>query len=214
MAGPRGLRMAYRRGRDRGTRARANREGSGKKYDIREVGARVFEALADGQYIHVAAKCAGIPVHMVVLWRKLGRHAEGEVVDRHVVNADHIWFAEGCEQAIAAVERNVTRMWMDEIPGNWQAARDFLARRFPQRWGNTESREIGVRAQGQMELALRWGDEDDAESNSDIAEIAARAEGDREIAGALPGGLIGEGSVIGEVKEEVDLHLEDFSEER
>jgi hypothetical protein len=26
-------------------------------------------------------------------------------------------------------------LWQQHIPENWQAARDFLERRFPQRWG-------------------------------------------------------------------------------
>jgi hypothetical protein len=29
-------------------------------------------------------------------------------------------------------------MWKAQIPNNWQAARDFLARRFPKRWGAKE----------------------------------------------------------------------------
>jgi hypothetical protein len=32
--------------------------------------------------------------------------------------------------------------WQAAIPGDWRAARDFLARRHPDRWGSRERHEL------------------------------------------------------------------------
>jgi len=39
-------------------------------------------------------------------------------------------------------EVTVVAQWRKQIPENWQAARDFLARRFPERWAPKEHVQI------------------------------------------------------------------------
>jgi hypothetical protein len=46
----------------------------------------------------------------------------------------YVAFADRVEAANLAAERRITELWVAAIPADWRAARDFLERRFPQRW--------------------------------------------------------------------------------
>src|SRR5262249_55721086 len=50
-------------------------------------------------------------------------------------------FCEFCgavKKAEADAEVRMVALWQKQIPENWQAARDFLARRFPERWSGVD----------------------------------------------------------------------------
>lgn len=47
-------------------------------------------------------------------------------------------FFEAVKQAEAEAEASMVALWQKQIPENWQAARDFLERRYPDRWGRRE----------------------------------------------------------------------------
>jgi hypothetical protein len=78
-----------------------------------------------------------------------------------------VWFAEECSKASAEFESKIVNNWAVEAETNWQAGRELLARRFPQRWGNVERRELSVPGMGQMSLELIWGDEPQVDALAD-----------------------------------------------
>lgn len=127
-----------------------------QQYDIRAVGAKVVALVRRGSHLGTACRAAGVPVSVERLWRRLGREGVGSRVHEHVANEDHVWYFEELERALGEVESEVVGHWLGATAENWQAARDFLARRFPQRWGNKEQRKIEVRGGQQMELQLVW----------------------------------------------------------
>jgi hypothetical protein len=131
-------------------------------YEIRETGAKIVALLRQGSHFNPACWIAGVPPRTARQWRELGRLEVGErSANGSVANADHVWFEQEIQRALGELEHEVVGHWLSATAENWQAARDFLARRFPQQWGNTEQRQIEVRGAQQMELQLVWGDEDE-----------------------------------------------------
>src|SRR5579859_4656503 len=111
----------------------------------------------------LSAACgrAGVPVKTAREWLNCGRRGLGSVTSNHrVCREEHVWFYEEVTRVLAEVEGNAVDAWTDEIKrGNWQAARDFLARRFRKRWGNSKRGSLQVRSGGDMDIQLVWGDE-------------------------------------------------------
>ena len=150
----RGLRLGPRRA------ARSLSNDNAQVYNIRDVGAKLVALLRQGSHFNPACYVAGVPPRTARQWRELGRLEIGtRSANGSIVNEDHVWFEQEIQRALAEMENEVVGHWLEATAENWQAARDFLARRFPQRWGNTEQRQIEVRGTQQMELELVWGDE-------------------------------------------------------
>lgn len=56
-------------------------------------------------------------------------------------------FFEAVERAAAKAEVDLVELWKRQAPDNWRAVRDFLGRRYPERWG--------LRAQHQIEAVIQ-----------------------------------------------------------
>src|SRR5262245_56995248 len=82
----------------------------------------ICSAIAGGTTYAVACAFAGVDVSTVRRW--LSSPAPRCRAFRRAV-----------ERAEAEVEVRAVAIWQKHIPDDWRAARDFLARRFPQRWG-------------------------------------------------------------------------------
>ncbi|HLY28568.1 MAG TPA: hypothetical protein VKQ72_19635 [Aggregatilineales bacterium] len=132
-----------------------------QKHDIRAEGEAIIERLRQGDYFQVACRSAGVNVRIGERWLQLGKGGLGyKMKDKHICREEHVWFYEEAMRALAKVEGKALDAWMAEIEkGNWQAARDFLARRFPKRWSNSERRSVHVRSKAPAEIHLTWGDD-------------------------------------------------------
>src|SRR5258707_5188366 len=118
----------------------ANR--NGQTHDIRAEGEMIVIRLRAGDFFTVACGRAGVPMRTAREWLLSGKGGLGTVRHAHLCREEHVWFYEEVMLALAEVEGSAVDAWMGEIKqGNWQAARDFLARRFPKRWGPGEHRE-------------------------------------------------------------------------
>jgi hypothetical protein len=102
---------------------------------------RLCTAIAAGNSYRVA--CRGVGVDYVTFWRWLRR-------DQPAFRK----FRKAIRQAEAQAEMRLVALWQAQIPTNWQAARDFLERRFPQRWGRRGRRELAGRHSKPMELRI------------------------------------------------------------
>ena len=98
-----------------------------------EVQERVCAALREGNYLEAAAAYAGITYRSLRSWLNQGKRAR---------RGKMFQFLQATLKAQADAEATVVAQWRQQIPENWQAARDFLARRFPDRWGPKERQEI------------------------------------------------------------------------
>lgn len=96
-----------------------------------EIQARICEALRDGNYYEAACKKAGIGYNTFRKWMIRGKRSRGKFRE----------FMEAVHKAEADAETTIVAEWRKQCPENWQACRDFLGRRHPDRWGPKEKLE-------------------------------------------------------------------------
>lgn len=94
----------------------------------------IVEAMRAGNYFEAACTCAGVSVAAGYEWRQRGQGTHPSRSAEPV----YVEFAEAISKAEAEAEQRIVGLWQAQIPGDWRAARDFLARRFPGRWGPKE----------------------------------------------------------------------------
>lgn len=94
---------------------------------------RLFDAIKAGCYYDVACRYAGISYATFRNWINKGEKSRsGEFFD----------FLEALKQAEAEAEVRMVMLWQSKMPEDWKAARDFLARRYPDRWGLKEKIDL------------------------------------------------------------------------
>lgn len=87
---------------------------------------KLLDAIRMGNYREPSCAFAGISVSTFYAWLDKGkRQKKGEFVE----------FLEAVTRAEAEAELRMIAQWQAHIPRDWRAARDLLARRYPERWG-------------------------------------------------------------------------------
>lgn len=98
-----------------------------------EVKKRLIDAIKAGNYIEPACRFAGIAPATFYRWMERGaRASSGEFRE----------FWEELTRAEAEAEARMVAQWQAQIPQDWRAARDFLARRFPERWASKDKIDL------------------------------------------------------------------------
>ena len=93
----------------------------------------LIDAIKAGNHIVRACHFAGIDKSTFYKWKKKAADARsGEFVD----------FIKEIEEAESQAQIRMVAQWQAQIPHDWRAAREFLARRFPDEWSSLEKREI------------------------------------------------------------------------
>lgn len=106
--------------------------------------ARILETVGVGVPLEVAASYAGVDARTLRRWMERGRRQrKGEFHD----------FVEAMDQAEARAEVRVVAEWQKHVPKKWEACRDFLARRFPERWAETHKLHVLVEREVEAMLA-------------------------------------------------------------
>lgn len=87
---------------------------------------RICESIRLGNYKTVAAQSAGVHIATLIDWenRGTGEHARQPYIE----------FVEALTEAENQSERALVGYWRVAAAKDWRAARDLLARRFPDRW--------------------------------------------------------------------------------
>lgn len=117
---------------------------AGRPSKFHESKDRIIEAIRRGNYYEPACKAAGIEYETFRLWMRKGEE-EG--------NGEYFGFFVEVQRAEAEAEIEVVQIWKDHMPNNWQAARDFLARRNPERWSNHD--KLDLKAQTNHSMVCR-----------------------------------------------------------
>ena len=107
-----------------------------------EVQKKIVTAISSGNYYEAACRYAGIDYQTFRNWMKAGQEVAEGKLKKTKKNMEFLGFFEAVEQAEAQAEIRVVANWQMHIPSSWQAGRDFLARRFPDRWKPQEGREL------------------------------------------------------------------------
>jgi len=106
-----------------------------------EVTKRLTEAIRAGNYYEAACGYAGIGYSTFRAWMVRGEKAK---------SGKYREFVEAITRAEYEAEVRMVAMWQKHMPEDYRAIRDFLERRYPERWGrrnlNIEhSGEIGIK---------------------------------------------------------------------
>jgi len=105
------------------------------------VQSRIVAAVAAGNYYEAACVYGGVDYTTFRKWMQKGEKAKA---------GPFFELFDACSKAEAEAEVRMVAQWQQQIPDNWPAARDFLARRFPDRWGPKERHVV----QGDVERPL------------------------------------------------------------
>ena len=118
---------------------------------------KLCDAISAGNYLVAACGYADVSYGTFALWMRLGRKAR---------KGKYFKFFKAVRKAETDAEVTVVAQWRKLIPSSWQAARDFLARRYPERWAPKEHVQILKLAQlvAQMEKNARGTRRAQAES--------------------------------------------------
>ena len=115
-----------------------------------EVQNRICDAISAGNYRESACQYGGIDGATFYRWlgAAKGRRAVSRISRRR-------------RAAEVAAEVRVVAQWQQHMPGDWRACRDFLARRFPERWSEKRRHEAtgDVTARLTLEQAVQAAQE-------------------------------------------------------
>ena len=95
---------------------------------------KLIDAIKGGSYLEPACKYAGIDYSTFRKWMVQGENAQ---------SGEYREFFEEVQDAIATSEITTVAYWRKHIPHDWKAAKEFLARRWPERWANKQQIDIG-----------------------------------------------------------------------
>jgi hypothetical protein len=129
-----------------------------------EVQGRIVQAVAAGNYYEAAAAYGGITYVTLTFWmnrgeaeaKRLEESAHAKPKERE---APFLAFFNAIQEAEAKAEVRVVAQWQAQIPENWQAARDFLSRRYPERWGR-ERHEVTGKNGDDILIRVQYADVD------------------------------------------------------
>ena len=111
---------------------------------------KLIDAIAAGNYYEAACRYAGITFSTFRNWMNTGETAK---------TGQYLEFFDAVNEAEAQAEVRVVALWQQAIPGNPAAARDFLARRYPGRWGPKEThRNVGKDEDSPIEVVVDYRD--------------------------------------------------------
>jgi len=113
---------------------------------------KICDAIRAGNHYEAAARYAGIGESTLHDWRAKGKKGDPEFLE----------FLESLDAAEAEAEVRIVALWQQRVPDDWRAARDFLARRFPQRWGPQKQLDVTL---GTLVLTERIVDADGPANN-------------------------------------------------
>lgn len=118
-----------------------------------EVQERIVKVLANGGHYVTAATAAGVDYTTFRNWMLQGTQARsGQYFD----------FFHAVKAAEAQAEADAVEAWKGAIPESWQAARDFLARRFPERWSDKARVDVSFVKKEASRVANQYGLDEEA----------------------------------------------------
>jgi hypothetical protein len=85
----------------------------------------------------------------------------------------YVQFLQALTRAEDQAEADAVRIWREQMPDDWRAAKEYLARRFGDRWGDRQRVEMTGKDGGPVKSQV-VGDEGREQVTSMIDELAAR----------------------------------------
>lgn len=110
----------------------------GRPCAIDEAAPKILAFIRMGNTYECASACSRISYSTFSAWIRQGK----DDLENDVKNSKFSKFLQDVQEAEMDAERAVIGHWMDCIPGNWQAAKEFVARRNPEKWGSREKVDV------------------------------------------------------------------------
>ena len=110
----------------------------GRPSKFEEAAPKIIAYIRKGNTYECAAGCARVTYYTFNNWMNQGR--EDEKLENY--DSKYFQFFKDVEEAERTCEEEVLGYWKQEMPGNWQAARDFLARRHHASWGSKDKVDV------------------------------------------------------------------------
>lgn len=101
---------------------------------------RYLAAIREGVPRRLAAHAAGVADSAVLKWRSLADSIDPEVAKYTVAQQMHVRFFRSVADAEADLALELVSAWKAEARTDWRAAKELLARRFPEDLGDPASR--------------------------------------------------------------------------
>jgi len=112
---------------------------------------RICDAVSAGNYYEPACSYVGISYQTMRNWILRGEEAKSGI---------YFEFVDALTRAEAEAEVKIVGLWEAQIPADWRAARDFLERRYNDRWGRREKQEITGTGGGPFTVNVVYADEE------------------------------------------------------
>lgn len=112
-----------------------NKGGRPSSFD--EAVPKILICLRNGNTYECASGVARISYHTFNKWMNQGKEDEEAGLETKFSKFRH-----DVHQAERDCEEEVLSYWKQEIPGNWQAAKEFLARRHHKEWGSKDKVDV------------------------------------------------------------------------
>lgn len=134
------------------------KRGAKPKLEDEKVRRKLLEAIRLGNYMKTACAAAGIDSSTVYKWIE-----KGESNDENPDYEIYREFAADLRQAEAEAEQHAVKVWRSHFYTDWRASKDYLERRFADRWGRVDRLNAQIQHQGQMGLniTVNYGDDDE-----------------------------------------------------
>jgi transposase len=101
-----------------------------------ELQKKLVDAIKAGNYFETACGFCGIDYSTFRKWMVKGEKAKSGV---------YFDFFHAIKKAEAQAEYRMVALWQQAIPEDWRSAKDFLERRYPERWGRKEQLKADVK---------------------------------------------------------------------
>lgn len=110
----------------------------GRPSEFDEAAPKIIGFIRGGNTYECSAACARVTYHTFNNWMKQGK----EDAENGIEDSKFFKFFKDVEAAEMEAEEEVVRAWRNFIPTNWQAGRDFLARRNPDKWSAKDKVDV------------------------------------------------------------------------
>ena len=112
-----------------------------------EITKRLIEAIRAGNYYEAACAYAGIHYSTFRKWMQKGETAKSGKFRE---------FFEAIMQAEYEAEARMVALWQKHMPEDYRAIRDFLERRYPERWGKRVDVKQNIKQEVQGQVTQKY----------------------------------------------------------
>jgi len=105
----------------------------------------ICDAVRAGNYADAAASAGGVSKSTMYGWLSRGKDEQAWIDEGHPprkAESVYLDFLDAFTRAEDAAEREAVGIWRDQMPNDWRAAKEFLARRHSERWGDRQRMEL------------------------------------------------------------------------